>query len=256
MARTSILTLGVGTTDANGRVSFQTRLLKPTWYRAGFAETALSNGAVSGVRYVAPLAPTLVLDSVSPTVVDYGGTVTVRGRLLGAGSAAITGSNLVELWVKPYGGSWKKASNASWSPALSRYVATTNPAIRSQLQLRFPANPPSTSAEATVKARAKVGTPYASSTMARTKYYTVYGYLYPKHASGASAITLTFKRLSGSKWVPKKTVTAKVKDYATDRSKYSARVKLTMTGKWRVYATHKDTGHESKTSSYRSVRVK
>ena len=75
-------TLGVGTTDANGRVSFQTRLLKPTWYRAGFAETAQSNGAVSGVRYVAPLAPTLVLDSVSPTAVDYGGTVTVRGRLL------------------------------------------------------------------------------------------------------------------------------------------------------------------------------
>jgi hypothetical protein len=92
--------------------------------------------------------------------------------------------------------------------------------------------------------------------MSHTKSYTVYGALYPQHPSGTSAITLTFKRYSGGRWVTKKTVRAKVKYSSSSSSRYYSSVKLTTTGKYRIYATHSDGGHESKTSSYRQVRVK
>jgi len=103
-----------------------------------------------------------------------------------------------------------------------------------------------------------VGTPKAPLTMRKNSYYTVYGYLKPRHTSGTYPVRIyKWKRTSTGAWKSYGYVSAKASNYL-DYTKYSKSMALTSTGKWRVRAyAQADTGHVAAWSSgYDYITVK
>lgn len=103
-----------------------------------------------------------------------------------------------------------------------------------------------------------VGNPYAPTTMRRSTAYTVYGYLRPKHASGSRPIRIyKWKRTSTGAWRSYGYVLATASNYST-YSKYSVRMSLPSTGKWRLRAYHPADGTHaaSWSASYDYVTVR
>ena len=83
--------------------------------------------------------------------------------------------------------------------------------------------------------RITVGTPGAPKTMRRGKAATVTGRLLPQHEAGTTPVRV-FKYLQvGRKWRSMGSVPAQVAN-ATSGSKYSCKMKLAKSGKWRLRA--------------------
>jgi hypothetical protein len=97
----------------------------------------------------------------------------------------------------------------------------------------------------------------APSSMSRTKSYTVYALLKPRHTSGTSPVRIYKYRYVSGKWKSYGYVTAKAANYST-YSKCSVKLKLTTKGKWRLRAyAPADSGHAAAWSSgYDYVTVK
>lgn len=117
-----------------------------------------------------------------------------------------------------------------------------------------------TSAIIAVTPRASVGVPRGyPSTGKKNKTYTVYGSLKPRQAQTAAAaqvVAVKCYRKLGGKYKLRKTVYAKVYNYG-EFSRYSAKVKLTASGKWRLRAYFAGSPiSASKNSAYRYVTVK
>lgn len=103
----------------------------------------------------------------------------------------------------------------------------------------------------------KLGTPVASGTWSHTKYYTVYGTLWPFHASGVKSVQLMiYKRNSRGKYVWLKNVWAPNYTYRGS-TRYRASLKLGA-GKYHIYANAvSDRWHfATKTKYYKYVLVK
>ncbi len=90
-----------------------------------------------------------------------------------------------------------------------------------------------------------LGTPVAPKRMSRSKSYTVYGSLKPRHAAGTKPVKVyKYRKVSGH-WKGYGYVWAKAYDYKSD-SRYKASVKLTKKGSWRLRAyAPADAGHFS-----------
>ena len=85
---------------------------------------------------------------------------------------------------------------------------------------------------------AALTTPQAPRTVMHAKSIKVSGYLNLRETSGASSVLIyLWKKNPWGKWSTKGTVTASVADYE-DYSKYSASVRLSSAGKWRLKAYH------------------
>lgn len=113
----------------------------------------------------------------------------------------------------------------------------------------------STAAKVTV--RPSVGTPKAPSTMYRSHYYTVYGYLKPRHSSGTYPIRIYRYRYVSGHWKSYGYVKAKASNYSS-YTKYSVKTSLRYSGRWKVRAyAPADSGHIAAWSSgYDYVTVK
>jgi len=108
-----------------------------------------------------------------------------------------------------------------------------------------------------VKPKAAVGKPVAPKTMRRSKYYTVYGSLKPKHTAGTKPVRVyKYKKVNG-KWVSKGYVKATASNFST-YSRYKVRMRLTSKGKWRLRAyAPADSAHAASWSGgYDYVTVK
>jgi hypothetical protein len=91
--------------------------------------------------------------------------------------------------------------------------------------------------------RADVRTPVAPSKMSRKKSYTVHGYLKPRHVSGTYPVRIYKYRYVSGHWRSYGYVRAKASNYKS-YTKYSAKLKLTKKGRWRVRAyAPTDAGH-------------
>lgn len=102
----------------------------------------------------------------------------------------------------------------------------------------------------------RVGTPTAPTMMSRKKYYTVSGYLMPRHTAGTSPVRIYKERLVSGVWKSFGYVTAKVKNHST-YSRYSKSLRLSTKGKWRLSAYHAAAGHPAiRSSGYDYVTVK
>jgi hypothetical protein len=102
-----------------------------------------------------------------------------------------------------------------------------------------------------------VYTPHAPSTMSHSKYYTVYGYLKPRHTAGSDPLRIYRYRYVSGRWKSYGYVSAKASNYS-NYTKCSAKVKLGLRGRWRLRAyAPADSGHSAKWSSgYDYVTVK
>ena len=108
-----------------------------------------------------------------------------------------------------------------------------------------------------VKPFAAVTTPIALFNVGRGHLFTVWGYVAPKHFSGTYLVTLKFYlRNSGGDYVFHHSVRARRYYYPSGKSKYSARVSLPHTGRWRVRALHEDASHTASYSAYHYITVR
>jgi hypothetical protein len=158
---------------------------------------------------------------------------------------------------------WVKYADAVAGTTAGEYrcIVKAYAASRTQLRMSFAgdtASEGSTSAVRTSMPRSYVSTPKAPKTMSRTKYYNVYGYLKPRHTSGTYPVRIyKWKRTSTGKWKSYGYVRAKASKYYS-YSKYSAKIRLTSKGTWRLKAVApKDGSHAASLySGYDTVYVK
>jgi len=108
----------------------------------------------------------------------------------------------------------------------------------------------------TISPKVRLGSPRVPSSVKRRTAFTAYGYLAPRHATGAKTVTLSFEK--GATKLRVKAVNSKYSSASWGRaSKYRARVSLPSRGRWRVVATTPaDALHAATSSSVRYITVK
>ncbi len=102
---------------------------------------------------------------------------------------------------------------------------------------------------------ATVTAPVVKSVLVRGRAYSVHGFLKPRHAAGSLAVKLRCYRRESGRWKLRKTVRAKVRDYST-YSRYSVKLALPSSGKWRLRASHECGEHRASLSACRYVTVR
>lgn len=110
----------------------------------------------------------------------------------------------------------------------------------------------------TVKPKAYVSKPIARSTMSRTKYYPVYGWLKPRHTRGTYPVRIyKYKKTASGSWKRYGYVKAKASNYSS-YTKYAKSIRLPYKGRWRLRAyAPADSKHAAAWSSrYDYVTVK
>ncbi len=107
------------------------------------------------------------------------------------------------------------------------------------------------------KPTVSLGAPVAPKTIKKSRSYTVYGSLKPRHTEGTKPVRIFKYKKVGNKWVRKGYVTAKAYDYKT-YTRYKVKMKLTSRGSWRLRAyTPADSKHAATWSKkYDYVTVK
>ena len=93
----------------------------------------------------------------------------------------------------------------------------------------------SQTAPAVTKTRVILSAPVAPKTMKRTRYYTVYGSLKPKHAAGTKPVWVyKYKKVAGM-WRSYGYVKATAYNYGS-YTRYKIKMKLPSKGSWRLRA--------------------
>lgn len=196
-----------------------------------------------------------------PTHPSYGGTTKLRGLLAPAFASA-----LPLPWV--VGSSEVSTDALNWTPLVtnasmdSGTLFVTTPKLTSRAYFRFKwagdgIYLASTSSAVAITPKSYVRTPIAPTTMRHTRYYTVYGYLKPRHAAGTFPVRIyKYRKVSGH-WKSYGYVTAKAYNYSW-YTKYSKSLRLGSAGSWRVRAyAPADSGHSATWSSgYDYITVK
>jgi hypothetical protein len=86
-----------------------------------------------------------------------------------------------------------------------------------------------------------LGRPWSPFIAGRMSLVRFYGTLRPKHASGKHIVKLYCYRLQDDEWVLRKTgSTLTYNRRGWDYTKYAGRVRLTLRGRWKVVAGHKN----------------
>ncbi len=113
-----------------------------------------------------------------------------------------------------------------------------------------------------VKPKTYVSNPIAPSKISRRRYYTVYGYLKPRHSAGGYPVRIyKWRQTASGRWKSYGYVYGKARDYtASGRTytKYARAIRLPYAGRWRLRAyTPADSLHAATWSGgYDYVRVK
>jgi hypothetical protein len=214
-----------------------------------------------------PPPPSAAVDTVltlnAPASCAKAASITLTGTLKTSAGVPLAGK---QVWIDAgtpiigsEGGTWETLMNPLTTNALGAFSTTVQPIKSLYLRARFDAQTGYNGATSLLKTvtvvlpAAKVYTPHAPTSARHGKSYTVWGYLKPQHAAGSFAIKLYCYRLQKGKYVLRKTVSVSVSNYST-YSKYSGKVSLPYTGKWRIKAGHSDDDHRASYSGYDYVR--
>ena len=82
-----------------------------------------------------------------------------------------------------------------------------------------------------------VSNPIAPAKMSRLRSYKVYGFLSPRHTAGTRPVLIyKYRKVKGA-WKSRGRISATVSDYS-NKSKYSAMIRLPQAGTWRLRAFH------------------
>lgn len=160
------------------------------------------------------------------------------------------------------GATWKTVENvpSTLESYSHQYVAWYAMTRAAWFRLSFAGDDtwaPSLSQKVLVKPRVILTTPAAPKSVRAGNTFTAYGYLRPRHASGAVYVKIRCYRKSASgAWVLKRVVGARDVNYGS-YTKYRARVSLPKTGRWKLIARYAGTAKFATTQSgARYLRVK
>ena len=191
--------------------------------------------------------------------INYGKSAVISGTLMSVEGTTLAG-RLVVLHESFNGSTWTTAATTTTSIDGS-YSFAVKPLSKRYFKTHFPGDasyPQGYSRAMRVRVRPYVRTPIAPKTMRRSRYYTIYGYLKPRHTSGTYPVRIyRYKRTRSGKWKSYGYVKAKARNYRS-YTKYYKKLKLTSKGRWRLRAyASADSGHLAKWSSgYDYVTVK
>jgi hypothetical protein len=201
------------------------------------------------------------LSLTGPSTVAYKGSGTLKGKLSVVGAGVLAGKK-VAIQAKPAGAtSWSSAGTAD-TDQYGNWFKSVKPSKRTQYRAVFAGEPnvyfgapPSTIK--TISPKAYLTAPTAPKTAYKNRYFTTTGYLKPRPGSASVKIKAYKYDTSKKKYVLKKTYTAKLKKYSSTTTKYSARVRFTSRGTWKLVAYTPASVQNAATTSagrYRRVR--
>jgi len=205
------------------------------------------------------------LSAKAPAVVSWGKTASVVGTATLAG-VPMGGARILVLAMPAGTSTWKDLNfdSASYRPktltnAQGGFSYTTKPSVKTQYRVFV--WPTETSgwkfgSAVTVAPTVRLGAPHVPANVKRGASFTAYGYLAPRHPTGAKTVTICFER--GGKTVRVRAVNSKHSSVKWgSASKYKARVSLPSRGRWKVVSTTPaDSLHAATTSSVRYITVK
>lgn len=201
------------------------------------------------------LRKTVATISRSTSTVAYNGSVTLRATLKTESGSYLKGKSIAL---------YRSFDGKSWSSYRTLSSTTGGYAISLRLQqntyYKFRYQGDSTWAACSSQAvrvlsRAYLTTPVAPSAVVRNRSFAAYGYLRPRHETGAACATLYCYRSERGIWVLRKKVTLYAQDYST-YSRYRGSLSLPYAGSWRIRSYHSDPTHTSTYTGYRYLSVK
>ena len=250
---------GTVTVKSNGSFTYTP---PPGWtgsdsflYRAndGTAESVPATVSIT----VSPRPATTIRRSSPSKTIGYGTAYDFTGSLHSA--APMPAGQRITLERSTDGMSFTLTSLTAYTEADGAFSFSVKPDRKTWYRARFAATASyhgSTGAAAVVSVRPYMQTPRAPKTMKRSKQYTVYGSLKPRHAQGSKPVRIYKYKKVGAKWVQKGYVKAVAYDYQ-GHTHYKAGVRLTSKGTWRLRAYAPADGRHVKawSSGYDTVRV-
>ena len=241
------------------------------YYVADVLVDGISVGPVSSYEFQAvsashtistvfePQHPTsVVLSARSNASLGYGSTFPITGSVTSGGIGLPAAQVVVQ--SRAPGAAFKDTGLGATTGAEGFFSISAKPTTKTEYRVRFAGLTTYSASQsaAWVYATPKpdVRTPIAPKTMSHSKSYTVHGYLKPRHTSGSYPVRIyKYRKVSGH-YRSYGYVKAKASNYYS-YTKYSVKVKLTKTGKWRLRAyAPADSGHAAKWSGYDYVTVK
>jgi photosystem II stability/assembly factor-like uncharacterized protein len=208
-----------------------------------------------------PVAVALTMSTGSNSSVAYGSAFKVAGTLRMNATTPVPDQRVILQSTTTAGGAYKDTSYQTTTGTGGTFSFSVKQSTRTWYRVRFAAAngylaTSSSSVYATPKAF--VGIPRVPSSMKHTSTYTISGELRPRHTAGTYPVRIYKYRLVRGSYRSSGYVTAKAWYGTSSSTKYSARIRLTTKGKWRMRAyALGDAGHTAAWSSgYHSVTVK
>lgn len=202
-------------------------------------DNARNRSQIEVVVYVAP-APTALAITVPASAPSYAAAVNLTAELTSRGSAVEYHEIAFERWT---GSAWTAFSRVR-TDAQGKAVAST-PAIKERqlYRARFAEQPGlegCVSPTSAIKPKVRLTRSTSWSTLSVSKVYTAKGFVEPKHTSRESGkITVrAYKQTRTGSYKYVRSFTASISAYSSTKSRYSAKVKLTSKGKWKLVAYH------------------
>jgi len=244
-----------------------------TYEKAGFvSQTITGVGIVNGsttARDVTLAAVPVVVPAVADTVVTltsssgsalpYGSTFAISGTLSVAGSGLGVPEVPVVLRSSADGLTWTASGPISPTSAGGSFLFAVRPTTKTYYRVDFAGDAThqgSVSGSVYVTSRVYLTAPVAPARISRLHYYTIYGYLKPRHPARSYPVRIYRWRYVGGKWRGYGYVSARASDHFS-YTKYSRSMRLPYAGRWRLRAYHADAGHAATWSSgYDYVTVK
>jgi hypothetical protein len=195
-----------------------------------------------------------------PSTVGYKKTGKLTGLLFDSGVGPIARAK-VAVQAMPAGStSWRTLAHVT-TDAGGRWTKSVTPTRRTKFRAVYSGSPNAylgtTSGSKTVTPRASLTAPTAPKRIARNRYFTTTGYLKPR--PGPAPVKIKAYKYDSAKrrYVLKKTYSAKLTRHNSTTSKYSARVRFTSRGTWKLVASTLPSIHAVATTSsgrYSTVR--
>jgi len=244
-----------------------------TYEKAGFvSQTIAGVGIVNGgtaardvtlaaVTVVAPVvADTVVtLTSSSRSALPYGSTFVVSGALTTVGSGLGVSEVPLVLKSSADGSTWTASGPTALTIAGGSFLFAVRPTTKTYYRVDFAGDAThrgSASGSVYVTSKVYLTTPIAPAVISRLHYYTIYGYLRPRHPARSYSVRIYRWRYVSGRWKGYGYVSARASDYLS-YTRYSRSMRLPYAGRWRLRAYHADAGHVATWSShYDYVKVK
>ena len=175
------------------------------------------------------------------------------------GSTLPTGTP-VEIWYKTTG-SWKKATTVYTADADGMYFKTMTPTTKTYYKAVYAGDATYagvTSAVDSVLPKVRLTRSTSWKTLRRNKTYYAKGYIEPRHYSSNGKVTIrVYKKARNGKYYYKKSFRSYYRYYSSTKTRYTAKVRLTSKGKYKLVARHyKDSKNYTTYGSADYVTVK